>query len=144
MRAIGRAAVLLLAGLPSVGCGDGEEPERVTVGAGAAEAGEVAEPWLAEVHRGNAAFRDGDHGEAMRRYRSATELAPEEPTAWFGVAMAAEALGDSAALRAAQQRLEALAPPAGAEAHPMPGEPPAAPGLPEGHPPIDRPVTPEY
>jgi len=71
----------------------------------------------AQLDSGSAAFRADDYAGALEHYTKATELAPDLAAAWFGVAMAQEALGNAQAAQAALAKTQALEP--GADlAHP--------------------------
>ena len=113
---------LLLLALAAA-CGKaGEDPERVTLGA---EAGEVRSRLPAaiqiELDSGNVAYRERDFEGALRHYQAALRLDPDEPTSWYGVAMAAGALGDQALLAEARGKVEQLAPQMDPGTHSMPG-----------------------
>lgn len=61
------------------------------------------------LDRGNAAYAADSFAAALEHYTEATRLGPEVAAAWFGVGMAQEALGDSAAAGQAMQRARDLA-----------------------------------
>ncbi len=63
-----------------------------------------------QLDSGNAAFRAGDHQQALEHFLRVTELAPDDATGWFGVYMAYDALGDSVAADSAIARARATAP----------------------------------
>jgi len=71
----------------------------------------------AQVDSGNAAYRHGDFRTALRHFREAASRGPDEPVAWYGVQMAASALGDRAAADSASERLRALTPAAPPAVH---------------------------
>ncbi len=77
----------------------------------------------AQVDSGNAAYRRGDYRAALTHFREAARRGPEEPVAWYGVQMAASALGDRAAADSASERLRALTPAAPPAVH-HPARPP--------------------
>ncbi|HSM06474.1 MAG TPA: hypothetical protein VK858_17765 [Longimicrobiales bacterium] len=52
---------------------------------------------LAQLDSGNAAFRAADYEGALAHYRRVTEIVPDDATGWFGIYMAQEALGNTAA-----------------------------------------------
>lgn len=81
----------------------------------------------AQVDSGNAAYRGRDFRAALRHFREAARLDPGQAVAWYGVQMAADALGDRAAADSAGARLRALVPAAPPAAHH-----PAAPAPPPG------------
>lgn len=64
----------------------------------------------ASLDSGNAAYRAGDHAGALRHYERAASADDDAAAAWFGVAMAQRALGDSAAAARALERVRDLAP----------------------------------
>jgi hypothetical protein len=83
----------------------GEAPEGA-----AAEATGLLPQLQVHIDSGNAAYREQDYEAALRHYRVAADQDPTEPTAWFGISMAAGALGDQTVLDSAQLRLHRLAP----------------------------------
>jgi tetratricopeptide (TPR) repeat protein len=106
-----RIAALVAAALFVGACDDGSKnAERMTIAeAGAGEdrlPAEVREP----IDMGNAAYRAKDFETALAYYRQAADRAPDEPTTWFGVAMAAEALGNQPLADSARARIDLLAP----------------------------------
>jgi tetratricopeptide (TPR) repeat protein len=73
---------------------------------------------------GNVLFRAGKHAEALALYRAAASSAPAHAAPWYGVSMAARALGDSALADSAMMLVRARTP--DLSAHPvMPVVPPA-------------------
>jgi Flp pilus assembly protein TadD len=52
---------------------------------------------MAQLDSGNVAYREGDYDGALRHYLRVTEIAPDDATGWFGIYMAQEALGNTAA-----------------------------------------------
>ncbi len=64
----------------------------------------------AQLDSGTAAFRADDYAGALAHYTKATELAPDLAAAWFGVAMAQEALGNPQAAQEALAKTQALEP----------------------------------
>lgn len=91
------AAVLLMAA-----CGADE-------GAQADRRADWAPEVTAGIDSGNAAYRAGDYPEARRHFRAAAAADPAVATAWFGVYMAEEALGNTAAADSALERVGELA-----------------------------------
>ena len=71
---------------------------------------EFPEAGLAQLDSGNLAFRGKDYEVALTHYRSATELMPDNAAAWFGITMAAEALGRPEVADSGIERARALAP----------------------------------
>ena len=84
--------VLLLGGL--VGCRaddqrtDTLDPERAMQRREA-----FPEAGMAQLDSGNVAFGEERHEAALAHYRRATEIMPDNAASWFGIAMAAGALG---------------------------------------------------
>jgi Flp pilus assembly protein TadD len=68
------------------------------------------EEGLAQLDGGNEAYSEGDFAKALEHYRLATEVMPDNAAAWFGIAMAATALGDSLAADSAMVKARGLAP----------------------------------
>ena len=64
----------------------------------------------AQLDSGTAAFRADDYAGALAHYTRATELAPDLAAAWFGVAMAQEALGNAQGAQEALAKTQALEP----------------------------------
>lgn len=85
-------------------------------------AGEIAltPEGQALIDSGNAAFRAGQHKEALAIYQRAAKLAPMHPAPWFGTYMAAKELKDTALADSALRMLKERAP--GIEGHPIPGD----------------------
>lgn len=65
---------------------------------------------LAQLDSGTAAYRADDFEAALRHYTRVTEIAPEVGAGWFGVYMAAEALGDAELAEQALERARAIVP----------------------------------
>lgn len=65
---------------------------------------------VAQVDSGNAAFRVRDHEAALRHYREAVALMPDNSSAWYGIYMAERALGNEAAADSALTRTHDLSP----------------------------------
>jgi tetratricopeptide (TPR) repeat protein len=120
-----RSFALLVVALTIAGCQDGEgSGERITIGGpGQAAQSTLPADVQAAIDGGNAAFRAGDHAAALAHYREATRLGPDQGSAWFGVAMAAGALGDQALADSAQARVRELSPELGSASHGGPGSP---------------------
>jgi hypothetical protein len=83
-------------------------------GAGAASPGRPVDSLNAEARealaRGNEAMRAKRHREALLAYREAAKAAPHNATSYFGIQMAARALGDSALADSAARLIRALSP----------------------------------
>jgi predicted Zn-dependent protease len=106
-----RLVPLLVLALIAAGCDNQPEVERVTIGDATEEPTSRLAPELqAPIDAGNAAYRARDYEAALRHYQDATRAAPGEATGWFGVAMAAEALGDAATAEQARAEIAKLAP----------------------------------
>jgi len=99
---------------------DSEAANRTTLGS--AEYGDGMASGLpaglqAHIDEGNAAYRTQDYESALQHYQIAADMDPAQPTAWFGVAMAASALGDDERAEAARQRVQQLDPALGGADH---------------------------
>jgi tetratricopeptide (TPR) repeat protein len=107
-----RFTVLLLSALGLVACtGEPQGAGRFSLGEAPAGAAPGLRPDLQlQIDSGNAAYREQDYAAALRYYQQAAQRDPTEPTAWFGVSMAAGALGNQELLDSAQLRLHRLAP----------------------------------
>jgi hypothetical protein len=79
--------------------------------------------WPAEVvahlDSGNLAMRAQDPEQALGHYLNALEMAPDNSTLWFGVFMAHNSLGNTAAADSAMAKVRELAPGA-TLVHPVP------------------------
>jgi len=136
------AGTMLLISLSLAACGGGTpEEERRPLGevqqAPAAGPGAVSDggearasllPPEAQMHldSGNAAYRAKDFRGALAHYREAARMEPDQPATWFGVGMAANALGDKAMADSAKAQVERLSPAMQEGAHP------AVPPAPDG------------
>jgi len=65
---------------------------------------------VAQLDSGTAAFRADDLEAALRHYTRVTEIAPDIGAGWFGVYMAAEALGDTERAEQALERARSVVP----------------------------------
>jgi tetratricopeptide (TPR) repeat protein len=65
---------------------------------------------LAQLDSGTAAFRADDYEAALRHYTRVTEIAPDMGAGWFGVYMAAEALGDVERAEESLERARSIVP----------------------------------
>jgi len=65
---------------------------------------------VAQLDSGTAAFRADDFEAALRHYTAVTEIAPDIGAGWFGVYMAAEALGDTERAEEALERARGVVP----------------------------------
>ena len=65
---------------------------------------------VAQLDSGSAAYRVDDFESALWHYTQVTELAPDFGAGWFGVYMAAEALGDAERAGAALDRARGTVP----------------------------------
>ncbi|MEQ9568634.1 MAG: hypothetical protein RLN75_00470 [Longimicrobiales bacterium] len=71
---------------------------------------ELSAETLAQIDSGNAAYRRGEYEVAAASFRGATESAPDDPTGWFGLYMAQQSLGNTAAADSALETARSLAP----------------------------------
>lgn len=108
----GSIAILLAAGL-TVGCGGsggGSSSSADSASTSASMPGRDSLPPTvrAQLDSGNAAYRAGDYEEASRHYRATVQEIPDLASGWFGIYMAAEAMGDSATADSAKARMGGL------------------------------------
>jgi tetratricopeptide (TPR) repeat protein len=98
---------------------DGEAANRTTLGGATGDAMGSGLPAALQAHidEGNAAYRAKDYESALEYYQLAADMDPHQPTAWFGVAMAASALGDDERAEAARERVKQLDPALGGADH---------------------------
>lgn len=95
------AAVVVLVG----SCGPPEPaPDAMEHSAEDARIGSSAAAVQIRLDSGNAAFRAGNLEDALRHYRAAADAAPGNPSAWFGVYMAHDAMGNTEAADSALER----------------------------------------
>jgi tetratricopeptide (TPR) repeat protein len=120
-----RSLTLCAVAVTIAGCGEAEgKAERFTLGEMQGERVSMLAPDLqAEIDGGNTAYRRGDYEAALGFYREAARIAPEQAAGWFGMAMAAGALGNQALADSAQARVRDLSPELGAAPHAGPGAP---------------------
>jgi tetratricopeptide (TPR) repeat protein len=107
-----RFASALVLALSVAACGtQTDEANRTTLGGEPAQqGGGLPAEIQAPIDSGNVAYRARDYEAALRHYQVATSRSENEPTAWFGVAMAAEAMGNRALADSARSRINRLAP----------------------------------
>jgi len=65
---------------------------------------------VAQLDSGTTAFRADDLEAALRHYTRVTEISPDIGAGWFGVYMAAEALGDTERAEEALERARGVVP----------------------------------
>jgi tetratricopeptide (TPR) repeat protein len=65
---------------------------------------------VAQLDSGSAAFRVDDYEAALRHYTRVTEIDPDIGAGWFGVYMAADALGDAELAEEALERARGIVP----------------------------------
>jgi tetratricopeptide (TPR) repeat protein len=129
--------LLALAALVAA-CG-GEPASRTTIGAEEDRTGGLPAELQTPIDSGNIAFRARDYETALRHYRQAASLAPDEPTGWFGVVMAADAMGNRELADSARARIDRIAPELNPGSHTSAGHPETTLGegqmeMPAGHP----------
>lgn len=101
----------LLCGLLVMACGDDDQRTETVTPDDVRQAREALDPRLvARLDSGNAAMRARDPATALEQYREATAIDPESAAAWFGVYMAAGALGEEEEAVAALDRARDLEP----------------------------------
>jgi len=107
----GLALALLLAAAAACTPEEAPRPEAAQAEDVSPPAQEPLPPEVAaQLDSGTIAFRADDYARALAHYTKATELAPDLGAAWFGVAMAQEALGNTQAAQEALARTQALEP----------------------------------
>ena len=110
-------------------CGGEDTSGRTVLGSRPDSVVGVPENVRVHLDSGTIAYRAGDYAAAKSHYDRATETDPHVAAGWLGVAMAARALGDSAAADSALEQARRMAPGVIMD-HPEPG----AEGMPRGHP----------
>jgi len=65
---------------------------------------------VAHLDSGSAAFRRDDHQAALDHYTKASEIDPNVAAAWFGIYMAQQALGNTAAADEALAKAQSVEP----------------------------------
>lgn len=107
----GLALALLLAAAAACTPEAAPQPEAAPAEDVSPPAQEALPPEVtAQLDSGTAAFRADDYAGALAHYTRATELAPDLAAAWFGVAMAHEALGNAQGAQEALAKTQALEP----------------------------------
>jgi len=110
MKILNGSIVILLAAGVAVGCGGSGGGGASGGQNGSASSSMPARDSLppavrAQLDSGNAAYRAGDYEEASRHYRATVQQMPDLASGWFGIYMAAEAMGDSATADSAKARM---------------------------------------
>jgi tetratricopeptide (TPR) repeat protein len=106
-----QAVTLLLVLAAAVSCRpDDQRTETLDAEQGMQARENMPPEAVAHLDSGSAAFREEDYQEALRHYALVTEVAPEIGAGWFGVYMAADALGDAERAAAALERARSLIP----------------------------------
>lgn len=106
-----RFLLLLTAAAVATACeSEGAAANRMTLGEPQAQQSTLPAEIQLHIDEGNGAYRARDYEAALEHYQAAADLDPAQPTAWFGVAMAAAAMGDEERAEAARQRVQALDP----------------------------------
>lgn len=109
-RAGGIALPLLAATLLAGACVPDDQETRTLNPEGQGTRAQLAPEVVEALDSGTQAFRDHRFDDALEFYRSAAELAPEEPGGWFGVSIAQRALGNMEAAESAMVKVRDLAP----------------------------------
>ena len=103
------AAVLVLAAV--VSCRpDDQRTDSLDAQQGMQAREDMPPAAVAQLDSGTAAFRADDLEAALRHYTRVTEIAPDIGAGWFGVYMAAEALGDTERAEQALERARSVVP----------------------------------
>jgi hypothetical protein len=156
------ALIFVSTAMAATGCGKEERGEPI---GGTRGDGSLPLAVRSALDEGNAHYRGGQFEAALASYREAATAAPGEAAPWYGVYMAATALGNQQLADSAMTRINASGgvdgalsdstvrdmhtgggggampkghPPADAGGALPPGHPPAEPSgaMPKGHPPI--------
>ena len=119
------SAILVLALCLGAACGKDEGAPKVPLGA-ANGTTSANTPVHAALDRGNAAFRAHDYEAALRAYREAAAAAPADNAApYYGIQMAAKAMGNTALADSAMLRIRAISGDTGrADPHALPTDHP--------------------
>lgn len=111
MRVLEFRGWIVLAGLIALLSGCLPDDQRTdSIDPGTSGRAELSAETLAQIDSGNAAYRRGEFDAAVESFRAATESAPDDPTAWFGLYMAHQSLGNPAAADSAIATARSLAP----------------------------------
>jgi Flp pilus assembly protein TadD len=89
---------------------DDQRTETLDPHAGMQSREEMPPEAVAQLDSGTMAFRADDFEAALRHYTRVTEIAPDIGAGWFGVYMAAEALGEEDLAEEALERARDAAP----------------------------------
>ena len=89
---------------------DDQRTDTLDANQGMQEREQLPPAAVAQLDSGTEAYRADDFESALRHYARVTELAPEAGAGWFGVYMAAEAMGDSVRAAEALERARAIVP----------------------------------
>jgi Tfp pilus assembly protein PilF len=102
---------VIFCGLLLTACGEDDQRTDTVTPDDVRRAREALDPRLVvRLDSGNAAMRARDPAAALEQYREATTIDPESAAAWFGVYMAAGALGEEDEAVAALERARDLEP----------------------------------
>lgn len=111
---IARAATLvagaLMFGLQSGCAPDDQRTDTLDVDRALQQREAFPAEGLVELDAGNEAYGRGEYEVALTHYRSATEIMPDNAASWFGIAMAAGALGMTELADSATEQAQSLAP----------------------------------
>ncbi len=109
-----RSSFAVLAVVALAACGGKEEAPKVPLSGAGPENNPIVQQMppgvFAQIDSGNAAYRQKDYQAALAYYQEATKLGPHQSAAWFGVAMAAKALNNTALADSAMQQAQRLDP----------------------------------
>jgi Flp pilus assembly protein TadD len=118
-------SLLLLALVAATACGKDDSAPRVPLGAAGASATGASTPLQAALDRGNAAYRARDYEGALRAYREAAAANPENVAPYYGIQMAARAMGNNVLADSAMRRIRAMSgDSSGADPHALPKDHP--------------------
>ena len=112
-------AILALASLTTIsaGCSKDDSAARVPLdqvgsqsGSQGPAGGTLSPEVRAALDRGNEAYRAKRYDEALAAYRDAAAAAPNEAAPYYGIQMAARALGRTALADSAEEKIRVLSP----------------------------------
>ena len=108
MRCAAAGSVVLV--LAAAGCTPDDQETRSLDTEGPRTRAQLPPQLVEALDSGTVAFREHRFEDALAHYQRATELEPEQPSGWFGISMAQEALGNTEAADEAMERVRGLAP----------------------------------
>ena len=109
---IGRTALIALMLALAAGCSPPDDQETGSISDDQVRQTreQLPQELVAALDSGNAAYRRGDYAQALEAYEEAVQIDEDVAAGWFGVYMAHQALGNTAAADSAMLRAQDLAP----------------------------------